>query len=85
MYVDVDSCGFVSLMQMDTEESASLAAMIRGAGLEERRVFHHGVIEDIYDFARASFVDVHFDVPTPWGTWGTTITNLGMIREEETV
>ena len=39
MYVDIDSCGFVSLMQMDTEESASLAAMIRGAGLEERRVF----------------------------------------------
>lgn len=46
MYVDIDSCGFVSLMQMDTEESASLAAMIRGAGLEERRVFNK-VLQDL--------------------------------------
>lgn len=39
MYVDVDSCGFVSLMQMNTAETAALASMIRGAGLEERRTF----------------------------------------------
>lgn len=45
-------------------------------------VHHHGVIKDIYDFARASFIDVHFDDPTPWGVWGTTVTNLGMIRKE---
>lgn len=40
MYVDVDSCGFVSLMQMDTVECEALAAMIRSAGLNERRTFN---------------------------------------------
>lgn len=39
MYVDVDSCGFVSLMQMNSAETEALASMIRGAGLEERRTF----------------------------------------------
>ena len=46
-------------------------------------VHHSGVIEDIYDFARTSFVYVHFDQPTPWGSWGAIVTNLGMIRQEE--
>ena len=40
MYIDVDSCGFVSLMQMNTEESEALASMIRSAGLSERRTFN---------------------------------------------
>ena len=44
---------------------------------------HHGVIEDIYDFARASFVEVRFDKPTPRGEWGTTVTNPSLIRKEE--
>lgn len=35
MYVDEDSCGFVSLMNMDITETAALASMIRGAGLRE--------------------------------------------------
>ena len=39
MYVDVDCCGFVSLMNMDITETAALASMIRGAGLRERRTF----------------------------------------------
>ncbi len=46
--------------------------------------FHHtGVIEDVYEFARAMFAEVHFDEPTPWGRWGVTVTNLGLIRKEE--
>lgn len=43
---------------------------------------HHGVIIDIYDFARASFVDVRFDEPDSMGRQGVTVTNLGMIRKE---
>ena len=46
-------------------------------------IHHHGFIEDIYDFARASFFEVHFDKPTPWGVWGTTVTNPGLIRKED--
>ena len=41
MYIDVDSCGFVSLMQMNTEEIEALATMIRSAGLNERRTFNN--------------------------------------------
>ena len=41
MYIDVDSCGFVSLMNMNTSEAAALASMIRGAGLEESRTFNN--------------------------------------------
>lgn len=41
MYIDVDSCGFVSLMIMNKAEAAALASMIRGAGLEERRCFNN--------------------------------------------
>ena len=41
MYIDVDSCGFVSLMQMDAEESEALATMIRNTGLSERRTFNN--------------------------------------------
>lgn len=40
MYVNVDSCGFVTLAQMNTAEAKALASMIRGAGLEERRCFN---------------------------------------------
>ena len=46
MYIDVDNCGFVSLMQMDTEEALALAEMIRGAGLTEKRLFH-GVLKQL--------------------------------------
>lgn len=45
-------------------------------------VHHHGVVEDIYDFMRTSFFDVHFDEPTPWGVLSTTVTNPGLIRKE---
>ena len=45
-------------------------------------VHHHGVVEDIYDFIRTSFFDVHFDEPTPLGVWGATVTNPGLIRKE---
>ena len=41
MYIDVDSCGFVSLMNMNTAEAAALASMIRGAGLEESKTFNN--------------------------------------------
>ena len=63
---------------MKVGERVIVDAAVTGDG-----VHHHGVIEDIYDFARASFVDVHFDEPTPRGSWGATVTNLGMIRNEE--
>ena len=46
MYIDVDSCGFVSLMQMDAKETMALASMIRGAGLEHRRTFN-GVMKQL--------------------------------------
>lgn len=41
MYIDVDSCGLVSLMQMNMEETEALATVIRGAGLSERRIFNN--------------------------------------------
>jgi len=62
---------------MRVGERVIVDAAVTGDGMH-----HSGVIEDIYDFARDSFVDVHFDEPTPWGTWGATVTNLGMIRKE---
>lgn len=62
---------------MKIGERVIVDAAVTGDG-----VHHHGFIEDIYDFARASFIEVHFDEPTPWGVWGTTVTNLGMIRKE---
>lgn len=39
MYVDLDSCGCVSLMQMNMEETEALATMIRGASPSERCKF----------------------------------------------
>lgn len=62
---------------MNIGDRVIVDAVVTGDG-----VHHHGEIIDIYEFARASFVEVHFDEPTPWGTWGTTVTNLGMIRKE---
>lgn len=62
---------------MRVGERIIVDAAITGDG-----VHHSGVIENIYDFAKVTFVDVHFDEPTPWGSWGTTITNLEMIRKE---
>lgn len=62
---------------MNIGERVIVSAAVTGDGID-----HHGVIEDIYDFFRESFVDVHFDEPTPWGTWGATVTNLGLIRKE---
>lgn len=62
---------------MEIGERVIVDATVTGDGTH-----HSGVIEDIYDFERASFVDVHFDEPTPWGTWGATVTNLGMLRKE---
>lgn len=40
MYIDIDGCGRVSLMEMDAREASALAKMIRGACLEERRTFN---------------------------------------------
>lgn len=62
---------------MKIGERVIVDAAVTGDGIH-----HTGVIVDIYDFSRASFVEVHFDEPTPWGTWGTTVTNLAMIRKE---
>lgn len=45
---------------------------------------HHGVVEDVYVFARATFIAVSFDEPTPWGTWSTVVTNPGLLRKEVT-
>ena len=62
---------------MKVGERVIVNAAVTGDGIH-----HHGFIEDIYDFARESFFDVHFDEPTPWGVWGATVTNLGLIRKE---
>lgn len=58
--------------------------MIVDAAVTGDGVHHSGVIEDIYDFANASFVDVKFDEPDIMGRLGVTVTNLGMIRKEAT-
>ena len=65
---------------MNISERVIVDAAVTGDG-----VHHHGVIEDVYEFAGETFVDVQLDEPTPWGTWGTTVTNLGMIRKEVAV
>jgi hypothetical protein len=62
---------------MKVGERVIVDAAVTGDGIH-----HHGFIEDIYDFARTSFIDVHFDEPTPWGVLGTTVTNPGLIRKE---
>lgn len=63
---------------MNVGERVIVDAAVTGDGSH-----HTGVIEDIYDFARASFIEVRFDEPTPWGVWGTTVTNPGLIRKED--
>ncbi|MBQ3700920.1 MAG: hypothetical protein II886_13610 [Prevotella sp.] len=62
---------------MKIGERVVVDAAVTGDG-----VHHHGVIEDIYDFGRASFFDVHFDEPTPCGAWGATVNNPGLLRKE---
>ena len=62
---------------MKIGERVIVDAAVTGDG-----VHHHGFIEDIYDFARTSFYDVHFDEPTPLGVWGTTVTNPGLLKKE---
>lgn len=62
---------------MKIGERVIVDAAVTGDGIH-----HHGVIEDIYDFARASFADVRFDKPDSMGRKGVTVTNLGMIRKE---
>ncbi|MBR0276279.1 MAG: hypothetical protein IJQ76_08730 [Prevotella sp.] len=61
---------------MNVGERVIVDAAVTGDGIH-----HTGVIEDIYDFLRTSYIDVHFDDPTPWGKVGVTITNLEMIRK----
>lgn len=62
---------------MNVGDRVIVDAAVTGDGIH-----HSGVIEDIYDFLRTSIVDVHFDEPTPRGTWGATVTNLALIRKE---
>lgn len=45
-------------------------------------VHHHGVITDISELGRSTFVDVTFDEPTFDGWKGTCVSNLGLLREE---
>ena len=59
--------------------------VIVDAAVTDDGVHHSGVIEDIHVFLRTTFVDVRFDKPTPWGTWGAIVTNLGLIRKEVVV
>ena len=63
---------------MNVGERVIVDAAVTGDGIH-----HTGVIEDIYDFARALFIEVRFDKPTQWGTWGTTVTNPGLIEFDE--
>ena len=62
---------------MKIGERVIVDASVTGDGIH-----HNGVIEDIYDFTRTSYVDVHLDEPTPRGTWGITVINPEMIRKE---
>lgn len=62
---------------MKIGERVIVDAAVTGDGIH-----HRGFIEDIYDFLRTSIVYVHFDEPTPLGTWGATVTNPGLIRKE---
>ena len=64
-------------MNIQIGERIVVDAAVTGDGIH-----HHGFIEDIYDFLRESFIDVHFDEPTPWGAWRATVTNPGLIRKE---
>lgn len=66
-----------SATRINVGERVIVDAAVTGDGKR-----HHGVIIDIYDFARASFVDVRFDEPDCMGRQGVTVTNLGMIRKE---
>lgn len=50
-------------------------AAVTGDGMH-----HHGVIKDIYEFAGAKFIEVRFDEPTPWGTWGTIVNNPRLLQ-----
>ena len=65
-------------MNLQIGQRVIVDALVTGDG-----VHHHGVIEDIYDFARASFIEVHFDEPDCMGRWGTTVTNTGLLRKED--
>ena len=65
---------------MKIGERVIVSAAVTGDGIH-----HSGVIEDIYVFLRTTFVDVRFDKPTPWGTWGATVTNPELIRKEVVV
>ena len=65
-------------MNLQIGQRVIVDAAVTGDG-----VHHHGAIEDIYDFAGASFIEVHFDEPTQWGVWGTTVTNPELLRKED--
>ena len=45
---------------MKVGERVIVDAAVTGDGIH-----HHGFIEDIYDFMRTSFFNVHFDEPVP--------------------
>ncbi len=62
---------------MNVGERVIVDAAVTGDG-----VHHHGVIDDIYDFARSSFYSIRFDEPDCMGRMGTTVTNPGLIRKE---
>lgn len=67
----------VNTARMNIGERVIVDAAVTGDG-----VHHHGVVVDMYDFARATFVDVRFDKPDCMGRQGVTVTNLGLIRKE---
>ena len=62
---------------MNIGERVIVDAAVTGDGIH-----HHGVITDIYEFARANFIEVQFDVPDICGRLGTTITNQYLVRKE---
>ncbi len=45
-------------------------------------VHHHGVIVDIYEFARTPYVDVKFDEPDGQGRPGIIVTNIRLMTME---
>jgi hypothetical protein len=65
------------MKQFKIGQRVIVSALLTGTG--ERP---HGTVTDVYEFARETFVEVHYDAPTIDGRLGCTVTNLGLIEKE---
>lgn len=58
-------------------ERVIVDAAVTGDGIH-----HSGSVSDVYEFARANFIEVRFDHPSLDGRMGCVVTNPGLIRKE---